>query len=451
MKTYMWRGVRRKAAIVAMLLAVVATTVSLAAPELTAQSTRQSGAPGLLLADVYREARESSPRLEAARAAARAARARIPSARVPPDPELQLGFMNYALPALEPTDPLGMTQLQLMQMLPLSGKLGLAGRVASADAAVATARAADVEWEVRSQAAMAFYDIYQTDRARIVARETLRLLQDILRTAESMYRVGEGRQADVLRAQVEIARMTEDTLRMQAMRSAMTARLNGLLDRPLSSEVPSPILPSFPARELTLDTLAALARDYRPMLEAGRQAVQAATAGERLARREIWPDVQVGVQYGQRAGEMGTERMGSLMLGASVPIFAGSRQLRMREEAAAMRAMAVADLRAMEADTRGRLGEAFASLLRSRRLANLYRTTVIPQAEATVSSALAAYRVGTVDFMTLLDNRMAVNRYRQELFALEADEGRAWAELEMLTGRELFDPLARDATKGAER
>ena len=51
-------------------------------------------------------------------------------------------------------------------------------------------------------------------------------------------------------------------------------------------------------------------------------------------------------------------------------------------------------------------------------------------------SSLAAYRTGSVDFMTVLDNRMTVNRYREELVALIAEEGRAWAELEMLTNRE---------------
>jgi outer membrane protein TolC len=159
-----------------------------------------------------------------------------------------------------------------------------------------------------------------------------------------------------------------------------------------------------------------------------------------LARRELIPDLVVGVQYGQRSAEMGTERMGSLMLGASLPIFAGRRQLRMRDEAAAMRAMAEADLQYMRADTRGKVGEAHAMLARARNLARLYVTTVVPQAEASVASALAAYRVGQVDFMTLLDNRMTVNSYRQELVALQAEEGRAWAEMEMLLGRALFDP-----------
>lgn len=398
--------------------------------------------PRLELGAVYREVRVASPRSDAANALATAARARIASAKLPPDPEVQLGFMNYTVPGLAPTDPLGMTQLQVMQMLPLAGKLRLSGRVAQAQAQAIAERARDVEWEVRTQAAMAFYDLYATDRALDVARQTLRLLQDVLRIAEAMYRVGDGRQADVLRAQVEIARMVEDTLRMTTMRTGMAARLNAVLNRAAETAVPSPDFPALPDSVPALSMLVTESEANRPMVLAARRDVDAAAAQAALARREIWPDLTVGVQYGQRGSEMGTERMGSLMFGASVPVFASGRQLRMREETAAMRRMADAELLAMRASTRGNVTEAYAGLVRARNLATLYRTTIIPQAEVTVASALAAYRVGTVDFMTLLDDRMTVNEYRQELFGLEAEQGKAWAELEMLLGRELFNPDA---------
>ena len=399
--------------------------------------------PALLLGDVYRDARATSPRTIAARELVNAARARVPSAKLPPDPELQFGFMNYALPRLGPMEPLGMTQLQLMQMLPVAGKLRLAGRVVQSQADAATERSRDVEWDVRAQVAMAFYDLYATDRSLGVARETLRLLQDVLRIAEAMYRVGEGRQTDVLRAQVEIARMVQDTVRMTTMRAGMSARLNALLDKRAETAVLPPALPAFPdsipgLAELTLESQLA-----RPMVQAAQRDVDAAAARASLARREIWPDLTVGLQYGQRGSTMRTERMGSLMLGASLPVFANQRQLRMRDEASAMRRMAEAELAAMRATTRGAVAESYADLVRARNLAVLYRTTVIPQAEATVASALAAYRVGSVDFMTLLDDRMTVNQYRQELYALEAEQGKAWAELEMLLGRPLLDPNSR--------
>lgn len=437
----MRRGLRCRGntARAALTVAALAGVSALSPLKLDAQAAPAVPPRRLLLGDLYRDVRRESPRGEAARALARAVEARVPSAKLPPDPQLQVGLMNYTVPGLKPMDPLGMTQLQLMQMVPVAGKLALSGRVATAQASAQAERASDVEWELRSNAAMAFYDVYETDQRLAVARETLRLLQDIRKTAEAMYRVGEGRQTDVLRAQVEVARMVEDTVRMTTMRTGMAARLNALLDRPVDAPIASPSLPAFPDSVPSLGSLVALAETGRPMVRAGERDVKAADAQATLARREIWPDLTVGVQYGQRGAEMGTERMGSLMVGASVPVFARSRQLRMREETSAMRQMAVADLAAMRADTRGRVTEAYASLVRARNLTSLYRTTVIPQAEATVTSALAAYRVGSVDFMTLLDDRMTVNNYRQELFVLEADEGKAWADLEMLLGRELFD------------
>ncbi|MEQ1690673.1 MAG: TolC family protein [Gemmatimonas sp.] len=417
-----------------LLSTIVTTTAAQVRPPVTSESR-------LMLGDLYAQIAQQSPRTVAARALAQAAQARVPGASRPPDPQVQLGFMNYSLPRLAPMATLGMTQLQLMQMIPLAGKLSWSGRVAGAQASAANARADDVAWDARTQSAMMFYELYATDRALDAARETLRLLEDIARTAESMYRVGEGRQADVLRAQVALARMEEDTLRMHAMRQATEATINALLDRDATLGVGAPVLPTFPDSVPSRVWLDSIAVGSRPMLRAGLDDVRAAEGSERLARKEIIPDLTVGVQYGQQGGDMGgTERMGSLMLGVSVPVFARSRQLRMRDEATAMRQMAQADLAAMRADTRGKIGAAYAALVRARRLAHLYRTTVIPQAEAAAASALATYRVGGADFMTVLDDRMTVNQYRQQLHALSAEQGKAWAELEMLVGRDLINP-----------
>jgi multidrug efflux system outer membrane protein len=256
-----------------------------------------------------------------------------------------------------------------------------------------------------------------------------------------MYSVGEGKQSDALRAQVELARMTEEITRMESMRLSMLARLTATLNQPPSgSTIVTATAPIIPDTLPPLELLMTEAELTRPMVIAGEKELASATAQERLAKKEIWPDLQIGVQYGWRSGEMGKERMGSLMLGASLPVYARSRQLRMREEASAMRRMSVADLETMRAETRGRMAELYADYTKARNLRALYRTTVLPQAEATVTASFAAYRVGDVNLMTLLDNQMTVNRYRQELIALDAEQGKAIAEIEMLLGRSLFDP-----------
>jgi outer membrane protein TolC len=347
----------------------------------------------------------------------------------------------------------GMTQLQLTQTFPVAGQLGLAKESAVALADASGARATEVKWEARARTAALFYDLYATTQALHIARESRDLLRELGKSAETMYSVGKGRQADVLRAQVEVARMTEDIVRMRSMRTVLVARLDAEVDAPMLLENSPIARPVFPGDLPPLDSLVALATADRGMMRAARSEAQAAGASARLAHRAIWPDVEVGVQFAWQGNGMGgTDYMGGLMIGASVPIFAGSRQLRLRDEAGAIQQAADADVREVAAETRSRVTVLYADIGRARRLEELYRATILPQSEAALGAALAAYRSGSVDFMTLVEDQMTLNRYRQELFTLEAQQGMALADLEMLIGQQLVDPattagIAREETE----
>jgi outer membrane protein, heavy metal efflux system len=396
-------------------------------------------AAALSLDEVYRLAFERNPMLRAAGAMADATATREASAALPPDPTLQLGVMNFSIPGFATDMASSMApSIQAMQMVPFPGKLGLSGRIAEQSTEMARAAADERWWEVRTMAAGAFYGIYEIDSQLAVMRETLGLLENFQEVADAMYRAGTGRQSDVLRANVEVSRMEAEIARMEAMRKVTAARLNAVLDRPSGTIVPAVDIPALPANAPDQVTLLAWSEETRPLVNRSRTGVEQARTRQTLARRELWPDFNIGIQYGQRdAGAMGTERMGSAMIGFSVPIFAGRRQLRMREEAAAMESMAGAELAAVRAEVDSRIGQLLADLERARTLITLYRNDVIPQAEASVESSFSSYRVGAVDFMTLVDAQMTANRYEQELYALIADYGRALAELEGTVGRVL--------------
>lgn len=405
---------------------------------LAAQSPPSARADGLTLAEVYALAAERNPRIAATAALADASAAMVTSAGLPPDPVFQIGAMNLSLPDLEADMPSSMApSIELMQMIPFPGKLGLSRRIAGKTSEMARSDAGETEWMIRADVAMAFYDLYAADRQVEVMRRTLRLLEDFERVARAMYGAGTGRQSDVLRANVEIARMEADIARMEAMREVAAARLNGLLDRPVETPVPSPVLPALPADVPSGVTLRTWAEETRPMIKKGKTGVERADAGVALARRELWPDFTLGLQYGQRDLGMGVERMGGIVVGFSVPVFAAGRQLKMRDEAAAMRAMAAADLADMRAGVDAEIGELLAELERARTLLGLYETTVIPQAEANVESSFSSYRVGSVDFMTLVDAQMTLNGYEQENHALLAEYGTVISRLETAVGREM--------------
>lgn len=430
-----------------MITRILFPALAAAALALPAAGQTVPAADTLTLAEAYADAAARNPMLRAEHARAEAVDAMRRSAGLPPDPQVQLGIMNVSLPELRTDMPASMApSILVMQMVPLPGKLALASRIAGRDAEMARATAHEASWMVRGRVAMAFYEVYQADRQIAVMRETVTLLRTFEAAARAMYGAGTGRQPDVLRAGVEVSRMEADLARMKAMRAAAAARLNAALGRPAGTPVPAVALPPLPIEVAPPETLRAWALEDRPLLLRQRLAVARAQDRARLARREIWPDVSIGLQYGERRDpEMGTERMGSLMVGFTVPVFARQRQYAMRREAAAMERMAGAELENAVVQAEARIAELAAELDRARTLVRLYRTEVLPQAEAAVQSSLASYRAGAVDFMTLTDAQMMVNRYRQELSVLLAEYGTAVAELEMVVGRPL--PAGGDLLK----
>ena len=244
----------------------------------------------LTLTGVVARALDANLRLRAMHAAAVAASARRPEASTLPDPMLQLGVMNVGLPGFNADMPASMApSVQLMQMFPFPGKLGLKGDIATLDEAMAVSALNEMGWEVRAMAATMVYDLYALDRRVEVMNETLTLLRNFQQVARAMYASGMGRQADVLRGDVEVARMDGEIRSMSAMRRAMAARLNALLDLPAEAPVGSPVLDALPATLPSRDTLIAWAVEPRPLLARGRQAVEQAGSRVALARRELWP------------------------------------------------------------------------------------------------------------------------------------------------------------------
>jgi outer membrane protein TolC len=409
--------------------AVALTAAALLAP---AAHSQAGAADTLTLAQAIGMARQANPMLGAARATADAAAQRVRPAGTLPDPELQLGLMNRMISEFGSTaDPMTMNQVQLMQMLPWPGKLGNARRAAEHTASAARADAEEQTRMLEAQVRMAYYEVAYADRATEVMRRTQSLLRDFLQVTTTMYAVGSAVQPDVLRAQVEVARMSEEIVRMEQERLAMAVRLAALLGRDASIPIPALQLPESTGEFPPTDSLIALALLHRPALQAGAERVAAAQATLAGARRELYPDLKVGVAYQSRPA---FDNMISLMVGISLPIFAGARQLPMRRQMAAMRDMADAELVNLRNETIARVIETRARAVRDRDLVQLYRSAILPQARSAVQAALASYRVGRVSFMQLVDNQMTVNRYEIETIRLLADYQQGVGELTAMTG-----------------
>ena len=238
--------------------------------------------------------------------------------------------------------------------------------------------------------------------------------------------------------------MSEEIIRMQAMRRREVATLGRLLDLDLDPDTLAVGDPPLPDAIPKADSLVALALARRPALVAAGARLAAAEAEVDRASGMRWPEVELGVQYGWRPMDGMTDRMLSVMAEVSLPVWAGRKQNRMLDEARAMARKDVEELRDLSAATRGAVRAAWEEWDEAVRLAALYRGELLPQARASLAAADAAYGTGDVDFMTLLDAQMTLNRLRQEVFRFTATGGIALARLEELTGTALASRPAEE-------
>jgi outer membrane protein TolC len=397
-------------------------------------ASAQGTADTLPLGEALRLARDANPMLQSMRLRADAAAEQIPQAGAWSNPVLAVGLRNRPIDGFGTDQPMTMNVIELRQQIPWPGKLGYAKERATHVAAAESLEVDELEAQLLARVKSVYYRLAYVDRALDIMRETRELLRNFLDVSSALYAVGSGLQQDVLQAQIAIAQMTEDITVMEQDRVATAARLNALLGR--YATIPIGLLelsgPGGPL--LPVDSLMLVAAEARPALAAARRRVEAADAGYRAARRRLYPDFMVTLGYGQRPQY--TDFV-TLMVGVSVPLFAGSRQLPLRREMEAVKSAEEARARDLYNETFARLTELRAQAERARNLSSLYAGSVLPQARAAVESALSAYRVGRVDYMTLVANEMTVNRYEIETVRLAADYHRALAELEALVGTEL--------------
>ena len=385
------------------------------------------------------EALQNNPEIQAARKEREAAQHRVAPAGALDDPMLEAGFINVPTNSLRfDREDMTMKMIGLSQRLPYPGKRGLRQDVAARDAdAVGHGYQETVNRGARD-VRMAYFDLSQViDSTRLVETNKL-VLEQFLRIAESRYAVGQGSQADVLKAQTQLSKMTEELIKLARERSMIEADLNRALGRGANAAAPLPESPGLREATLQLDTLHETALRERPQLLALQSIVARNEKALELARKEYNPDFDVRLSYGQRDNALdGMKRsdMVSLTVAINLPVWRDGKLAPRVAEAQAMRERALNMYQAQRNEVAMKLRQQVAAAEQSLRSARIYQTDILPQARLTVESSLAAFRVNRVDFLMLLDSQMNVFNYEISLVAAVSSHNKALAEIELLTGR----------------
>ena len=178
------------------------------------------------------------------------------------------------------------------------------------------------------------------------------------------------------------------------------------------------------------EALFALAATNRSEVQAAQAQIERVELEKRLMTKESVSDYKLGLEY-RDLGD--SDDMIMFTVSVDLPVWRSKYRAGVRE-AELMRVSSEAAREAAERQSAFDVQDAAFKLKTARRTLELYRTELIPQAEARFGASESGYRTGKVDFMDLLESERFLLGAKMMAAMAEGAVGMQAARLEWAIG-----------------
>jgi outer membrane protein, heavy metal efflux system len=409
------------------------STIGTPTPVVPSQSVNREV---LTLDELVLEALEKNPEILAARRKFDAVTKRPSQVSTLPEPKFSFTNLGVGHPAsaLNGSD-FAYVGVGVSQEFPFPGKLSLMKQVAKKEADSERQMVLETELRVVSRLKQAYYDLYYSHKAIEIVEKNRELLDKFTKIAEAKYRVGSGIQQDVLKAQVEISTLMQRLEMLGQQKASLSAFVNSLLDRPVSTELGTPAQVNKSQLNRPLEELLRVAQENAPRIRSRQEMLDSGAFALNLARKEYMPDFGGSFQY-QKTGSLYPDYY-MATLEVKVPLYFWRKQRLGVEEAATRLVEMRHEYRMTSQEISFGVKDQFLMAKTSERLLAMYEQGVIPQAAASLESALAGYQTGKVDFLTLINNLTVLLNFEMDYYRELSNQQKAVARLEEFVGVKL--------------
>ena len=391
------------------------------------------------LPDYLRYASLNNAELKAKFEEWKAALEQVPQAKALDDPKFTY---SYFIEEVETRVGPQRNKFGIMQVFPWFGKIEARGDVAAAKAKAARQRYEANKLKLFWQVKNAFYEFTYLATAIDTAKENLELLQHFEEVALTKYRAATATHPDVIRAQVELAKLEDVLKSLEQLREPTVARLNSVLNRPAGAKLAWP--KKEPTRQVQLNRqyIIESLKEANPQLAELNWEVEAAKAKVELAKKKFYPDIGVGVDWIQtdNAASPGVRDSGKnpvvLMFSMNIPLWQDSYKAAKRQAKSNVRKTEQQKMD-IENKTIAQAIQVLYDVEDSQRKMHLYGDILVSKAGDLVQASESAYRAGTIDFLSLIDAQRMLLKYTLDHERAITNNQQKLAELEMLIGTEL--------------
>ncbi len=338
-------------------------------------------------------------------------------------------------------EPMTQKMLEMSQKIPFPGKRRLRSEVAEEQARSDGHLATDKANEVRAKVVIDYWNLSMAYSNSDLTQKNKQFWEQVVQVAETRYSVGQGQQADVLQAQVELGNYLDRLFQWTQKQESIRADLNALRSQPPQTPVNRPQPLRARPFMLKLDDLLERAQ-ARPQLQALQSLIAKQGKAVDLAKKEYFPDAKVSLGWGFRdtLGPPVNQKQADMLTAGvmfNLPIwYADKIKPRIREEQAKESAAREARQSAWN-QLAAMIRDRHAKLQRLAKQVVLLDQGIIPQARQAATASLSSYQVGALDFAQLYQSQISVYNTEMQLQEYLKDFEENWAELEWLVGQEL--------------
>src|SRR6266446_234452 len=189
------------------------------------------------------------------------------------------------------------------QDIPYPGKRQLRGRVAEHEADSMEAQADSVRSTVVGNLKVVYFRLAYIQQTLGVLRKSDLLLNQVQEASEARYRVGQGNQQDVLKAQLQHTKILQEIAHHHQEEGLLEAQIKHLLGRPQESA--DIVTESLKTRALpyTATELLQRAREQNPDVRSKSASIRQQETQVELAHRNFRPDFNVQYAYQHTNGD----------------------------------------------------------------------------------------------------------------------------------------------------
>ncbi len=400
------------------------------------------------LAALVEEALRANREILAAQKKYEAARQRPSQASALPDPAIALGYTSNGGPW--PGAGIGSAAtanagLMVSQEMPFPGKRQLRGEIAAKEADAEFEQYLSVRLGVVSSLKQAYHELHHANVSIEFINRYQELLRNILRIAEARYSVGRAAQQDIFKIQTQFSIFQVQRLRYEQERAAKEIEINALLNRPQRGHIDVPMEMDPGEIPASLDQMLANARSHGPLMAREQKLVERDELAASLARKDYLPDYTVSAGYFNQ-GSM--PPMWQARVDFKLPAFFWRKQHAAVAEQEFTATGARHTYEAADVSIEARIREDYSMAETARKLVDLYRKSVVPEAQLVLESSMAGYETGKLDFLTVFANFMNVVDY--ELMVHE-EVMQFHVALARLEGSACFNVVARPSAQGESK